>query len=268
MTCQTCTAPTDSTYLCHRCAADLTSVLEQVPDALATVQDTVARLDRVGTSSGRGTERSRPPVNLDALEHQTHLTELVHSWARMVLESETRDDLRDVEPATYLRISMHLIVAQDYAGEMHAELKDALRKVVRAADLPGDPVWLGRCAVTYDDGTKCTGEIRGWMIADDRPGRKPGARRLADIAKCTECKSPCDARQVYANHILRAAELWKPLPEVVTALAGIEGAPSRATVYRWAAEKTTHRKNVNGVPHFRVAEFLQRSMDEKAGRVA
>ena len=76
MTCQTCTAPTDSTYLCARCAADLTAVLEQIPDALATVQDTVARLDRVGTGSGRGTERSRPPVNLDALEHQTHLTEL------------------------------------------------------------------------------------------------------------------------------------------------------------------------------------------------
>lgn len=205
MTCQTCHAPTDSTYLCHRCAADLTGVLEQIPDALATVQDTVARLDRVGTGTGRGTEASRPPVNLDALEHQTHLTELVHSWARMVLESETRNDLRDVEPVTYLRMSVHLIIAQDFAGEMHAELKDALRKVVRAADLPGDPVWLGRCAVTYDDGTKCTGEIRGWMIADDRPGRKPGARRLAEIAKCTECKSPCDARQVYANHILRAA---------------------------------------------------------------
>ena len=153
MTCQTCTAPTDSTYLCHRCAADLTSVLEQVPDALETVQDTVARLDRVGTGSGRGTERSRPPVNLDALEHQTHLTELVHSWARMVLESETRDDLRDVEPVTYLRISMHLIVAQDYAGEMHAELKDALRKVQRAADLPVERFAFGPCDNETEVGT-------------------------------------------------------------------------------------------------------------------
>ena len=205
MTCQTCHAPTDSTYLCTACAADLTSVLEQVPDALETVQDTVARLDRVGTGSGRGTERSRPPVNLDALEHQTHLTELVHSWARMVLETETRDDLRDVEPVTYLRISMHLIVAQDYAGQMHAELKDALRKVQRAADLPSEVLDLSWCDAELDDGTTCAGRMK--------------ARKGDSFARCRECGATAPVAGLQAHLIREARHAYSTLSKVCAALA-------------------------------------------------
>lgn len=205
MTCQTCHAPTDSTYLCHRCATDLTAVLGQIPDALATVQDTVARLDRVGTGTGRGGEASRPPVNLDALEHATHLTELVHSWARMVLETETRDDLHDVEPVTYLRMSMYRIVAQDYAGEMHAELKDALRKVVRAADLPGEVLDLSWCDAELDDGTRCTGRMK--------------ARKGDSFARCRECGATAPVTGLQAHLIREAHQAYATLSKVCAALA-------------------------------------------------
>ena len=75
MTCQTCTAPTDSTYLCTRCAADLTSVLEQVPDALADAEDTIARQDRTGTGNGgKGGDRA-DAANVDALDLKIDLEE-------------------------------------------------------------------------------------------------------------------------------------------------------------------------------------------------
>ena len=255
MTCQTCTAPTDSTYLCTACAADLTAVLEQVPDALETVQDTVARLDRVGAGSGRGTERSRPPVNLDALEHQTHLTELVHSWARMVLESETRDDLRDVEPATYLRISVHLIVAQDYAGEMHAELKDALRKVQRAADRPMDVRTLGGCWMRDE----ATGEpCPGWIKArGDNP-----------YARCDTCGETYDADALRAHLVERGWDKKAKLRTVVQALriAGVK--IGRSTVEGWVekGKLETPWRDTDGRPLYTMAQVLEVQAAQKKGR--
>ena len=93
--------------------------------------------------------------------------------------------------------------------------------------------------------------------------------RLAEIATCTSCRARCDARQLYAHRIVRASELWRPLEDVMTLLKMVSGAPSRATVYRWAKEAKADKREVNGVVEYRIAYFLHRQADARAvGRVA
>lgn len=256
MTCTACHAPTDSTYLCHRCTSELRTTLERIPDALATVQDTVARMDRVGTGSTRGGTSSRPPVNLDAMEHKTHLAEVVHSWARLVLEDETRDDLHNVEPATYLRMSLDRIVTMDVAGEMLEELREAVLKVQRASDLPPEMLDLGACDATLDDGTTCDGRMR--------------ARKGDHAARCTLCGWTAPVQEWQALRISEAWTALAPLSKVCAALDHTAFPVKLRRAQEWVKSGhliPRHRDPRDGTALYTVAEVDQaRRTAPKRGR--
>lgn len=172
MDCTRCTAPTaDGIYLCHDCTTRLEDVLDRIPEALTNVQTTVARMDRIG--AGTTTSGNRPEaVNVSALDEKIDLTEKIHSWARTALECEGRDDLRSVEPLAYLRMSIHLIRGQDFAGDLLDELEAAVTTVERVADLPTAKITYGTCGAVYDDGNTCIATLTavegsGWATCRD-----------------------------------------------------------------------------------------------------
>lgn len=176
MTCTRCTAPTATgIYLCHACTTRLEDVLDRVPEALTNVQTTVARMDRVG--HGTTTSGNRPEaVNVSALDEKIDLTEKIHSWARTVLECESRDDLRSVEPLAYLRMSMHLIRGQDFAGDLLDELEDAVRSVERVIDRPVEKIAYGSCGALHEDGSACMATLTAEEGSEWATCRDCGAR--------------------------------------------------------------------------------------------
>ena len=261
MTCQTCHAPTDSTYLCQRCAADLTAVLEQIPDALADAEDTIARMDVTGTG-GAGKGGDRPDAaNVDALDLKIDLEEKIHSWARMLLE-EDNPQMSSVEPLTYLRMSVPLIVTFDWAGELNGEIGHALHRLMSAVDIPPDSVSLGQCRLDLGDGRACPGTIRGHMVWDG------DVKRLATWAKCRTCKSTHSARLVSADRMADAWGVWCTVDQTMRVLHGIEGAPSRRTLERWvAAGKLMRKPDAEGPTLIRPAQVLE-IIRPRAERVA
>lgn len=176
MRCTRCDAPAAyGIYLCHTCATRLEEVLDRIPEALANIQVTLARMDRV--SHGTTTSGNRPEaVNVSALDEKIDLTEKVHSWARMVLEHEDRDDLRSVEPLAYLKMSMYLIRGQDFAGEMLDELEDAVRTVERVVDLPVAKIAYGPCGEVMDDGLICMATLTAPEGSESAICRECGTR--------------------------------------------------------------------------------------------
>lgn len=64
-----------STYLCTQCVTDLQAWLDRIPDLIAALDVTIARLDNVRGAGGGGGSKpgSKAPVNLDALQIQENL---------------------------------------------------------------------------------------------------------------------------------------------------------------------------------------------------
>jgi hypothetical protein len=219
-----CDTPTaDGQTLCHADTNRLRDILGWIPDALDTLADTVARMDRTGSDGGSSSGDHAEAVNVDALDAKIDLEERVGSWARMVLEADTSDDLRNVPPLTYLRLSIDLIRTQDYAGDMLDELSEALRKVTRAADIPADRIDLGNCWEP-----DCHGRIRGEMVTED------GKRVVSQRARCNTCRTPHDGRYVHTTRLTGTWGHWCSLADAVKLILTIPGAPSRRTIYRWA----------------------------------
>lgn len=223
MTCTRCTAPTaEGIHLCAIDANTLRDVLSQIPDALDMARDTIARLDKVTADSGRGSSEPKSPINLEASKRAALLHEQTVSWARLLLEVDD-PTMREVSPVAYLRMSVHVIIRQDWAGDMLDELKDSLRDVMQAVDVPPERVELGPCG-----DPDCLGIIVGQM------GQRNGKKMVDGPAKCRECGARYDGRDVYANLAAKAWHHWCTLAEAVMLVKSIPGAPSRATIYRWA----------------------------------
>ncbi|MEU3847187.1 hypothetical protein AB0E44_09340 [Micrococcus terreus] len=233
-------------------------MLEQVPDALETVQDTVARLDRVGAKiATRGTQQTIP-LNLEAAERATDLHEKLVSWSRLVLEFDNRTDLSNVEPSVYLRMSLPIIQGQDFAGDLHAELRDGLERVLRAIDLPPDIRTIGGCWMRDE----ATGEAcPGWIKAR---GNNPYAR-------CDTCGETYEADALRSHLVDRGWEKKAKLRTVVLALkiAGVK--IGRSTVEGWVKDGKleTHWRDTDGTPLYTMAQVLEmqaKQNEQKKGR--
>lgn len=222
MQCTRCAAETHTEHLCAPCAGTLRTILDRIPDALHTAEATIARQDNVTTGTGRGSSGTPAPINLEASERATHLREICGSWARMVLEHDV-PYMSGVEPIAYLRLSVHVIMRHDWAGDLTNELDDALKAVLRAVDIPPERVDLGQCG-TPD----CPGRITGQM------GQRNGKKMVDGPARCKECGTRYDGRDVYANLAATTWNHWCNLAEAVRLVLTVPGAPSRATLYRWA----------------------------------
>ncbi|WP_313816361.1 hypothetical protein [Citricoccus sp.] len=182
-------------HLCHACTTTLEEVLDRVPEALTTVQTTVARLDRMGTT-GRATGNRVEAVNVSALDEKIDLTEKLQSWARMVLELDDRQGLQDIAPTAYLRMSTHIIRSQDWAGDLLDELNDALRAVERVFDKPADRRVWGPCSTYFEDGSMCMSPL--------------SAEQGAEWVSCRECGTQHST--AWRERLIREQVKGNPMP--------------------------------------------------------
>lgn len=214
-TCTNCDAPCPpGIHLCATDTARLESVLGQIPDALKTARATIARLDVTGSQSG-GSGGPKIPVNLTAAEYADDLIGKTTSWARLILEDDPdADGLRNVEPAVYLRMSIPIIRANDWAGDLLTELDGALRHVVRVVDVPPEIRTLGPCVTD-----ECPGIIR--------------ARKGDSVATCRECGERYDVNAIQQWKISEAWEERAPLAAVVKALNAVDHPIRHATARKW-----------------------------------
>lgn len=257
MTCTHCQAQTaDGLYLCPRCVHELRETVGQIGDALAVAEDTVGKRDRTGPETHGGSQSSTPPVNLGALAKVTNLEELVHSWARMILEHDSAE-MRGVEPLAYLRMSVDVVAGHEWAGDMLGELAGAVRMVWRAVDLPPDAIDLGECG-----NGDCQGRIHGqWSKTPD------GGRRVSESARCRSCRARYNGREVYALQIARTHGQLRGLRETERLLKSIDGAPSRRTIRRWIDRKMLRNWGTEAEPQVEPAAILTIMRQMERGRV-
>ena len=200
-----CDTPTATGItLCATCAQRLRDILGWIPDALDTIADTIARQDRTGTDGGSSSGDHAEAVNVDALEAKIDLEEKLGTWARMLLEDDPSEDLRNVAPLTYLTLSIDLIRTVDYAGDLLDELSEALHKVTRAADVQVGSIQLGPCLNVDEEGAQCSGGIR--------------SKRGHHSARCPECGATYSTNEVTQYHISKSWHEKAPLLTVVKAL--------------------------------------------------
>lgn len=215
-----CDTPTaDGITLCAPDAQRLRDILGWIPDALDTIADTVARLDRAGTDGGSSSGDHAEAVNVDALEAKIDLEEKIGTWARTLLDDDPADDLRNVPPLTYLTLSIDLVRTVDYAGDMLDELSEALHKVTRAADVQTGTIQLGPCLNVNEEGAQCPGGIR--------------SKRDSSQARCPECGATYNAQAVTQYHITESWHKPATLVTVVNALRLAEVPITINTAKQW-----------------------------------
>ena len=159
MTCTHCGGTTaDGIYLDDPCEQALWDLLGQIPDTLADAQDTIARLERKGQTTGGSASGHSDGISIEALDHVIALKKLLESWAQMLRE-ETQEAVSE-DPAHYLRARLSEITQQDWAGEMLAELTEAHRKVESLVDTRREVIILRKCQTLLEDGTHCQTQLR------------------------------------------------------------------------------------------------------------
>ena len=215
-----CATPTaDGIYLCDPHEGDLWRLLGQIPDTLADAEDTVARLD-ARRDIGRSGATPGAPINLEASQRVTELTELLVSWSRLLYDAtgETGD-----AGADYLRAHLREIVRHDWAGDMLSELGRAHERVRQTVDVPPERVDLGPC---LED--ECSGRVVGKRVS--------AGKGISGEARCKECGGVYDGREVYLYRASEArGEVWG-LRETERLFASIPEAPSRRTLGRWITD--------------------------------
>ena len=207
-----CATPTaDGIHLCDPHEGDLWRLLGQIPDTLADAEDTVARLD-ARRDIGRSGATPGAPINLEASQRVTELTELLVSWSRLLYDAtgEAGD-----AGADYLRAHLREIVRHDWAGDMLSELGRAHRRLVQAVDVPPDWRTYGPCHIEG-----CGGLIRG---------------KAGDVlARCRACGEPYDATELLRIAVVNSWDKPAPLTAVVRAMSSVGVEVKLKTAEKWA----------------------------------
>lgn len=219
MTCAHCGGTTaDGIYLDDPCEKNLWDLLGQIPDTLADAEDTVARLD-ARRDIGRSGATPGAPINLEASQRVTELTELLVSWSRLLYDAtgEAGD-----AGADYLRAHLREIVRHDWAGDMLSELGRAHRRLVQAVDVPPDWRTYGPCHIE-----DCAGLIRG---------------KAGDVlARCRTCGEPYDATELMRIAVVNSWDKPAPLTAVVRAMSSVGVEVKLKTAEKWAERgRLTH----------------------------
>lgn len=223
-TCTACDSPTPTGItLCVTDSNTLTTTLEQIPDTLETIEDTIAKLDKRGSKIPTATTstQAEPPIRLDAMDRRRDLADALEKWRRTVLISDTSDDLREVQAAFYLRMSMDLIRHQHYSGTMLHELDRANRRSLAATDAHPDIIHLGACGTTHE-GATCTEPIR--------------ATKGDQTTRCRTCGTTHNIKAIRQDRASNAWGHFDTLTNIVKALRSSGFAINPRSARRWAAE--------------------------------
>ena len=257
MTCTVprCDTPTaDGIYVCDPHEGSLFALLGQIPDTLTDAQDTIARLERKGQTTGGSASGHSDGLSIEALDHVITLKKLLESWAQMLRE-ETQEAVSE-DPAHYLRANLRQIAQHDWAGDMLAELDRAHRRVVACVDVPPDSVVIGKCEGMDDDGELCAGTIVADMILVD-PDEPEGKKEPAN-ARCKKCRGRFDADAIMSANVERAEGHWTSLNEAIKLARLVPGMPSRATLYRMAERDEFEVRGTEANQLYSAADIVKR----------
>ena len=255
MTCTHCGGTTaDGIYLDDPCEQALWDILGQIPDTLADAQDTIARLERKGQTTGGSASGHSDGLSIDALDHVIALKKLLESWAQMLRE-ETQEAVSE-DPSRYLRANLRQITQHDWAGDMLAELDRAHRRLVAAVDVPPDSVVIGKCEGVDEGGELCAGTIVADMILVD-PDEPEGKKEPAN-ARCKKCRGRFDADAIMSANVERAEGHWTSLNEAIKLARLVPGMPSRATLYRMAERDEFETRDAEANQLYSAADIVKR----------
>lgn len=237
MICTACQQPTATgIHLCDTCTDNLHDILNTLPELLADLDDTTAKLDATAGPGGSPGFTSTPPVKLSALDASYHLRTLVNSWTSMLIDYDTRNHWIADEPITYLRRSTNEIRKHDWSGSMLDELHRATTKAQRLIDRPRDIRILGTCQqdTLYDDGLydDCGGDIK--------------TEHGDTLARCSQCDT------VYYVTDLQAEIERKTRGELMT------GPAARRWLAKYAGVKITYDDIRNWMKRKQLPYVLER----------
>lgn len=244
-------------YLCTSATRDLRSLLGQIPGVLADAEDTIAKLDQLGTGGGTNNPAagSAAPINLEASTRARELWDAIHSWARTVLEDDSTPGLSSVEPTTYLKISVEQIRQREDSGEMLLDLSRLTSRLLNAIDLPPEKIHLGTCGAVYE-GITCTDQIT--------------ARTTDYETRCHTCGATHYVAQIQQD---RAAASWghyDTLANVVRFLRRAQFAINPKSAQRWAArgELPATQYRADGVALYSPGQIIDahQRMQQRRGR--
>jgi hypothetical protein len=236
-----CTSPTDA-YLCNVCVAEFLKDLRGVPDLLAELHTTGAKLDVMGGSGGGGSVEAPMGVNIGALEVKGTLEHLLLAmWIRCGLEPRRTDPITYVEGITS---AVHVLAGHKSAASYRDQLAAEVRKGWELVDKPKHVIRLGRCAtlgcgddITALDGhkeTRCQSCGETYNVAETRAGQKSDA--LAYVNDKTG--TPAQLGRLFK-------ELGVRIPT--------------GTIYRWISDNTLTPvgKNLKGNDVYMVSDLLE-----------
>lgn len=187
--------------LCHDHTERLEYQLAETDTVWEDLQTTAARMDKGAASVGTGGRPgSRPPANLDALDHGQRLRTVLAGWGSMLHIPPIAEP---PELASWMLARIPQIRHQDWAGVILDELTAALNDCRRATDRAAETITLGPCGNT-DNGPECPGILTA-------PANKP-------IGRCRTCGATVDVHERQAWLIDQSWHIRRPLPDILRAL--------------------------------------------------
>jgi hypothetical protein len=281
--CQACARPSDA-FLCRNCGDKLTRALGHVPDLVAELEVTVARLAHTGGASigviSPSTEQALP-FHWEAANVAWDLANVLGTWARLTAEhvgAELHLEAERVPPPrvdpsaaivqaprdTASRASRWLlryvmtIRLHPAGGQALEEITDAIKAVWRVIDKPPERAYVGPCGAELDDGAHCTQDLYGrpeWATV-----RCPACDAEWDMAERRDWL----LRQL-EGYLLTATEMSRALPTwlgVQVTADMIRGYGFRHKIRQYAA----HPWDARQAPRYRVGDVLDvlESIEERA----
>lgn len=206
----------DGLYLCHGHKREMGRLIAEMP---ARYDD----LDRALTPSGGGRGGGAPGLFIDeaAADLRSDMAGLLASWCAVVV------DERGVTPpaseeiwrtAPWLTIHIDWCAAQEFAGDMLAELRAVTGRSYGIADIRPRRLPLDEQCLTHTDGARCTGTVTIVVRGDDW------------TARCPECGTTQDA-----TPYLRLARRgqWITAADVIHLAALFDIPCSVDVIYQW-----------------------------------
>jgi len=141
MSCQHCKARTEL-FLCNDCGFNLQSCLDTLPELLAELQVTIARLDKLNLGVAGKSSENPSPINLGASALASEVEDCLRQWMDAITDAANlpRHIGTAGQRAQWLADNLPLIVAFDQAGEFYRVItdfvgdRDKRGRLVRAVD--------------------------------------------------------------------------------------------------------------------------------------
>lgn len=252
-----CQAPTaDGFFLCRHHITELADALRSVPALLEDLEVTITRQARTGGQKHGSRSSTTPlPWNDHASTCKHELNAIIHAWAYETSQigEDDRDPLaalnghRTAERADWLRVYLPTYGARhELAGDMYAEIRDAITQATRAVDLPPDRKFIGVCNHQPADWDKPCREDLYAM-----PNQK-----YVTCRGCTERHDADTRREEMLARILDQAATTGVLAGLITGLGKPIGA---STIRKYAVEHSFHvvSRDRNGRPRYLVRDVLE-----------